>query len=234
MQPRLFLSREQIPGSLVTALFALFVVMLPRYNDTAKTWFALLILGATVYLALNWRQLRQTSKLERVFFIEGYFLSDNYNDDVRRGTFGTRVELWKTGWKIFLENPVTGVGVGGFQVTARANSERYQVSKAVGLYKYAHNQYIAALATRGIPGLILFLLLLTLPLYIAMSHHAFDRASEVARLSLMFISLTYLIGCLGEDHFEGKSATMFVAVFVALLLARLSAGDPGQPRESLT
>ncbi len=68
MQPRLFLSREQIPGTLVTALFALFVVMLPRYTDTAKTWFVLLILGATIYLACNWRQLRQTSRLERVFF----------------------------------------------------------------------------------------------------------------------------------------------------------------------
>ena len=26
--------------------------MLPRYTDTAKIWFALLILGATAYLAL--------------------------------------------------------------------------------------------------------------------------------------------------------------------------------------
>ena len=52
MQARLFLSREQIPGILITALFALFVVMLPRYTDTAKIWFALLILGATAYLAL--------------------------------------------------------------------------------------------------------------------------------------------------------------------------------------
>ena len=52
MQPRLFFSREQILVTLVTALFALFVIMLPRYTDTAKTWFALLILGATAYLAL--------------------------------------------------------------------------------------------------------------------------------------------------------------------------------------
>ena len=160
--------------------------------------------------------------------IARYYANDDYRDNSRLGTFGTRMELWKTGWKIFLENPVTGVGVGGFKVMARENSERYQVNEIVHHFKYVHNQYIAALATRGIPGLILFLLFLTLPLYIAMSHRAFDRESEVARLSLMFISLTYLIGCLGEDHFEGKSATMFVAVFAALLLARLSTGKPQQ------
>ncbi len=79
MQPRLYLSREQIPGALVTILLALFVVMLPRYSDTAKIWFVLLILGATIYLARNWRQLRHTSRLERVFFavLIGNFTESN-------------------------------------------------------------------------------------------------------------------------------------------------------------
>jgi len=421
MQAGFALSKQQIPGIVVTALFALFVVMLPRYTDTAKTWFALLILGAAIYLVCNWRQLRQTSQLERVFFavlfinftwiafcyyangepgrgssflwgrhfymlflmplffmfrsisisdrtivlvifcsvlvsfadigldlwqgvdhreqgmnpnkfgpvqlclsgmlffyflkmrsgplrllafagfllglstvilslskltlltlalltvffvfylagkvptwkklavasiilamisasyavpkiqkridrtannISEYFASEDYRDEVRIGSFGTRMELWITGWKIFLENPVTGVGVGGFKVMAKANSERYQVNDIVNKHSYAHNQYIAALATRGMPGLILFLLLMALPLYIAMTQRAFDRESEIARLSLILISLTFLIGCLGEDHFEGKSATMMVAVFVALWLARLSSGKSGQSQAS--
>ncbi|MCP4469932.1 MAG: O-antigen ligase family protein [Gammaproteobacteria bacterium] len=421
MQPRLYLSREQIPGALVTTLFALFVVMLPRYTDTAKTWFVLLILGVAIYLARNWRQLRQTSRLERVFFavlvgnfawiafcyyangepgrgssflwgrhfyllfliplfylfmrfeisdrtvvlilfcsaavsltdisvdllrgidhrlqgmnpnafrpiqlclsgipffyflklprsalrwialggaaigvstvflslsrttlitamvlsvfigfylsrslpawkrgaivagilvlfvssysipvinkriddvtanVSTYFASDDHRGRSRLGSFGKRMELWKTGWKIFLENPVTWVGVGGFKVMAKANFRRYEVNRYVQRKKYAHNQYIAALATRGIPGLVLFLLVLSLPLYIALSHRAADWQAETARLALMFICLVYLIGCLGEDHFEGKSATMFVAVFVALLLARLGPGESGQARAS--
>jgi len=117
---------------------------------------------------------------------------------------------------------------------AEANSERYQVNKIVHKYKYVHNQYIAALATRGIPGLILFLLFLSLPLYIAMSKRATDDETEAARLSLMLICMTYLIGCLGEDHFEGKSATMMVTVFIALLLARLSSahGIPAPTRDA--
>ena len=416
MQPRLFFSREQIPAILVTTLFALFVIMLPRYTNTAKIWFVLLILGATIFLAFNWRQLRQTSKLERVFFavlignfiwiafcyyvsgepgrgnsflwgrhffmlfliplffmfrhleisdrtlvlvifssilvsfvhigldlLQGadhrakgmnpnafgpiqlcltgilafYFLklphsalrwialggaiigvvtfvlslsratwitfiflglfftfyllraqppwkksviavllmalfsasyliplvkqrvdgistsvvsyltsSDRRNDSsTTLGTFGVRAELWKTGWKVFLENPLTGIGVGTFNEMAKANSERYQVNEIVNRFKYVHNQYIAALATRGIPGLILFLLFLSIPIYIAMSRTTFEYESEIAKLSLLFICLVYMIGCLGEDHFESKPAIMFVSVFVALMLARISNGQ---------
>ena len=407
---------------LTTVLFALFVVMLPRYTDTAKTWFALLILAATIFLAFNWRQLRETSRLERLFFavlianfawiaftfyyngepgrgasfvwgrhfymlfmlplfflmrsvsisdktlvivvfssillsfsdvvidliqgidhreqgmnpnafgpiqvclsgimffyflklprgtlkwlalagviiglptvllslsratwvslvvvsvffvfylarsapawkkatiaglilallassyalpmikarvdramqdIAGYYASEDYRDTVRRSSVGVRVELWKAGWKMFLENPLTGVGVGGFKVAAEENWERYQVNEVVGHFKYVHNQYIAALATRGVPGLILFLLLLTLPLYIAMSQRSADRGLEIARLSLMLICMVYLVGCLVEDHFEGKSAPMFVTVFFALLLARLSPVDTSRPKDRL-
>jgi O-antigen ligase len=95
-----------------------------------------------------------------------------------------------------------------------------------------HNQYLAALATRGVPGLILFLLVIGLPVYIAMSQKAFDRESEVPHPAIVFVCMTYIIGCFAEDHFEGKSATMFVAVLLALLLARISADKPKQDSDS--
>ena len=54
------LTRKALTGT-VTSLFALFVVMLPRYTDTAKTWYFFLILVALVYLALNIKQVINTS-----------------------------------------------------------------------------------------------------------------------------------------------------------------------------
>jgi O-antigen ligase len=165
--------------------------------------------------------------------IDNYLATDDYRDASRLSSIGIRLELWKTGWKIFQENPVLGVGVGGFQVMARANSERYQVNDVVHHYKYVHNQYLAALATRGLPGLILFLLVMLIPVYIAMSQKAQERDSAVARLSIIFICLTYLIGSLAEDHFEIKSATMFTGVMLPLLLARISNDRLQQNRKSL-
>ena len=150
------------------------------------------------------------------------YISNDGSDDTGLGSASMRIELWKTGWYIFLEHPVTGVGVGGFQLMAMENWERYQVHNTVVQFKYVHNQYLAALATRGVPGLILFLLFMTIPIYIAMQHKSEDASAEVARLSVIFISLVYLVGCLGEDHFETQPGIMFMSVFLALLLARIS------------
>ena len=53
------------------------------------------------------------------------------------------------------EIPVTGVGAGGFNIMAREHSERYRINPVVQQYKYVHNPYLAALATRGLPDLSL-------------------------------------------------------------------------------
>jgi hypothetical protein len=50
------------------------------------------------------------------------------------------------------------------------------------------------------------------------------------RYQAVRIFVNYLVGCPGEDHFEGKSATMMVSVFVAVLLARLSSAHDGPAR----
>jgi len=154
--------------------------------------------------------------------ISAYFATDDYRDKSRLGTFGARMELWKTGWKIFLEHPLVGIGAGNFQKMAQQNSERYQVNKKVHTKKYVHNQYIVTLATRGVPGLILLLIILFMPIYISMSQKSFDRESGIADLAVILICLTYVAGSIWEDHFEGKSATMFVGVMLPLFLAKIS------------
>lgn len=165
--------------------------------------------------------------------IIAYYSTDDPSDRARFSPSGVRFELWKTGWQMFLDNPLLGVGVGGFKVNAKLNWERYEVSEFVKNYKYVHNQYIAALATRGVPGLLLFLLIMLIPLYIALSSRHGTPGKRVARLSLMFVITTYLIGCLAEDHFEGKSAIMFVSVIASLLLAKISVRELPPGRDSL-
>lgn len=225
------------------------------FSKSRSTWMTLAVLGIlfTIYLARSQAVWKKTtlvvvilslisgsyllpivkSRIDQgIESINNYFATDDYRDPSRTSSLGLRFELWKTGWHMFLENPLLGVGVGAFKPLAQVNSERYQVNEAVHRYKYVHNQYLAALATRGVPGLILFLLVIGLPVYIAMSQKAFDRESEVPHLAIILVCMTYIIGCFAEDHFEGKSATMFVAVILALLLAWISTGKPKQASDS--
>ena len=63
------ISRNQLAGAIVTSMFALYVILLPRFTYSAKVMYVLLILTAFGYLAFNIRQIRQTSRLERAFFV---------------------------------------------------------------------------------------------------------------------------------------------------------------------
>ncbi|MFT5741123.1 MAG: O-antigen ligase [Gammaproteobacteria bacterium] len=161
-------------------------------------------------------------KIDKSFTnITGYLASDDYRDEIRGESSGTRLELWRAAWQMFLDKPVTGIGIGGIQKMNRDNWKEYEVHQSVQNYIYVHNQYIATMATRGIPGLILFLLLLALPIYIAVSQQSSDNQSKQARLSIIFITITFAIGNLVEDHYETKPAIMFITVFIPVLLAKL-------------
>ena len=224
------------------ALLALTNVVL---SQSRGTWMTLLVLcfGLCIYLIhrLSWRQglamsaglglllvgsytlpMVETRIDQGLENISAYFASENYRDSSRSSSFGIRMELWRTGWRIFLENPVTGVGVGGFKLMAREHAERYRVNPVVQRYRYVHNQYLAALATRGLPGLLLLLAVLLAPPWLAWRSLAESGVVEVAPLAVILVSGIYIVGNLVEDHFEAKSATMFFSVMLSLFLARCS------------
>ena len=67
MQLELAMMREKLPHITMTVLFALFIVLLPRYTDTAKLWYLILMLAGFFYLLLNLQEIRHTSTVERVF-----------------------------------------------------------------------------------------------------------------------------------------------------------------------
>lgn len=244
-----WLERPQMPQRWIAAAAAVVGVATVVFSKSKNTWLTAIVLGIlfAFYLAKplgSRRRLGLVALLVALFCssyllpivkdridqglsnVEAYFASDDYLDDSRLGSFGTRMELWKTGWNIFRENPLIGVGVGGFKPAAKANSERYRVNPFVHRFKYVHNQYLAALATRGLPGLLLFLAVMLLPVYIALRSSNSAPECRLARMSLVFVCAVYLFGSLAEDHFEGKSAIMFCGIMLPLLLARISPGRP--------
>ncbi|QEE49459.1 O-antigen ligase family protein [Flavobacterium alkalisoli] len=77
------------------------------------------------------------------------FLADpeEYSEGVGKGSVGTRQEYIATSWKLFLENPIFGVGFGGWQSNFTD-------------HKYPHNVSMEMLAETGFVGFVFFLYLL--------------------------------------------------------------------------
>lgn len=85
--------------------------------------------------------------------IQMYMAETDVNNWKMRTSIGTRFQMWKAGWQIFLENPLTGVGLGGYDMAAREGKEEYGVGPSAFWFYHPHNQYISALSTRGLPAL---------------------------------------------------------------------------------
>jgi O-antigen ligase len=78
------------------------------------------------------------------------------------GAPGGRMEVWKRGLGYMLDNPVFGVGLGAFPV-AEGTISPLAARQAYGLtmkWSAAHSSYIQVAGELGIPGIIVFLLLL--------------------------------------------------------------------------
>jgi len=72
------------------------------------------------------------------------------SEDVRSYTSG-RTELWKNGWKLFIDSPLIGHGRNSFIILSRLRGYRYCGAP--------HNEYLRYLAEHGLIGFIAFFLI---------------------------------------------------------------------------
>lgn len=158
-----------------------------------------------------------------------YMAETDVNNWKMRTSIGTRFQMWKAGWQIFLENPLTGVGLGGYDIAAREGSRRYGVSSSAFRFYHPHNQYISALSTRGGGGFILLMAMLVLPFWYAVRRSSKDKDRKSAVVVIYLVCLAYVIFGMSDVPLEGKATIIFFVVFVAWLLSELDR-DNGKAR----
>ena len=118
-----------------------------------------------------------------------------------------RLELWKAGWKVFLEHPLFGVGTGDVYDVHQKMLREMQ-SPLEGKNLHIHNQYITWLASFGIFGLVLLVLLFLRPLRM-----------EVLRNNLLLFAygVIILVSFVGEDTLDTLAGRMFVVFIVCFI-----------------
>jgi O-antigen ligase len=129
---------------LVTFIVVFLVFRMPRAGKLFKIAMLAAILAG---VALNYTKIN----IDRYLTLTS--LEDDYNFEE-----GGRVDIWKRGWRMFLDRPVTGVGVGGF---AKAiGDQRAEDHLRSAKWQTAHSTYVLALTETGLIGCIPFVLLL--------------------------------------------------------------------------
>ncbi len=88
-------------------------------------------------------------------FIQGIFPSISQGTD----TVGVRYALWEAGFQMWLDHPITGVGIGMFAPTLHLYpNPAYPLFFSQGTV--AHNMYVSMLAETGLVGALLFVVLI--------------------------------------------------------------------------
>jgi hypothetical protein len=88
---------------------------------------------------------------------DAYWSRISTTTDVDEGTAKQRIEVWKSGWAMFLDNPL-GVGGNNFPIKFPDYQTGYFKKNMWGLW--AHSLWITLISELGIPGILLYSLLL--------------------------------------------------------------------------
>lgn len=130
--------------------------------------------------------------------------------DGRRGV--RRIEIWRATWQLIKENPILGVGFGGYWVAIT----RHHNSSGDRRLQQAHNEYLELLASSGVVGTAFVLWLI-----IAFASHARARlrSSDPFRRAACFGAVIAILTIAVHSFFDfGLHTTVNALMLVCLVV----------------
>lgn len=163
---------------LVIVLFTYFMII--KFNKDFFSSLKILLFFSIIYFGTLW-VINHTSMGER---ITSTYIKTFETDEAEK-MFDGRASFYIYGWKLFLDNPITGVGLGNY---------RYVLKKEA----VAHSEYIVQLAECGILGSLLFLLFFVYILKklfrIRLLYRNIQKITELYILGIVIMFIIFLGG----------------------------------------
>lgn len=192
----------------LVALPILLLLLLPLIDRRARVPAIIAIVAAVALLALASDRVQDT--------LAG-LIAGNPDASIQ-----LRWVVWQFAWELFTANPLTGVGLDGYEVALRAAAVDGVSSGVLECCTgHAHNDILHLLATRGLPGLLGWLFLIGLPLwlfgrYLSSSH----RETRHLAVAGTMVPTAYLLFGLTEATFN---RSLFITVYLVLIAGLASA-----------
>jgi O-antigen ligase len=193
-----------LAGFVVLVIAMLFY--LDRYSLFKRILFTLALIGgiAIVSSSLPIVQKRIGNMIEMVTpYVEGeeqtHFTSLSY-----------RVEVWKLGWHVGLENKIFGFGPGNTKRVIKAYAQQNPHLKKLEIINHFHNQFIQTFAMTGLIGLFSFLALVICHFWLFIKYLGKGYSMEVRCLALagLLLLVSYLLKSIPGVPFYGKQYLM--------------------------
>jgi len=159
--------------------------------------------------------------------LDGYF--GEYSLSIANTSLGGRFELWRSAWRLFREHPWFGVGTGAFQAKTRQMISAGVIAPFVDIYDHPHNDYLDALASRGIIGLVVLLAVFMLPAWFFIrATRKPERENHAVGLAGLLSVAGFAIFAMTDTIFLHSMMITWYVIYVALFYALLDAQADSQ------
>ncbi len=135
-----------------------------------------------------------------------------------------RINRWNSALKMFKERPILGWGPGAYMfqyAPFQMARDKTIISTDFGEAGNAHSEYISPLVEQGVPGLLIFLIVIITTFATALKVYYKSKNTKIKLLSLISIlSLsTYLIHGLLNNYLDSDKASVPFWGLIALICA---------------
>ena len=128
---------------------------------------------------------------------------DSIIPSITRGenTIGLRYSLWRAGWRMWLDNPVVGVGIGKFTENLPIYAQDLPPFRWTLI---AHNTYVSVLAETGFIGILLLFVMIIFSLQnFLVQNKALSVDITALRKTWIIVFISILIGSTTKnDHYD--------------------------------
>ena len=175
----------------MVALLAVFVYHMPDFQS--RTVSAIYVAENMLFDSDFFAQ--EEEEENDLGMIEDVEEEERERDEMSERAMVSRTTLWRTGWVMFADNPVLGVGAGNYLERYSDYVEMYP-ELYLGHDRYSvHNSYLKVMAESGIIGLIAFMAVYVLYYaYLIMFYFKqSDRTGRLISVALFIGSITFML-----------------------------------------
>jgi hypothetical protein len=129
----------------------------------------------------------------------------------------SRLEMWSAAWKLFVQSPIVGAGLGNIAEASVPLANHEVISPIPTYYDHSHSIYFTAVAQQGLLGVLSLASLIGVPLwyFVRQFMQAGDESSKAASLGGIFLIFAFSIFGLTEAVFNHSSVIAFYMFSVA-------------------
>jgi Lipid A core - O-antigen ligase and related enzymes len=206
----------------------LWFAMRSRHWRRMLALFAVTVLGMLTVTATLHREM-----VERLTDVPAEIASYNTGSSSdAAGAVGERLEMWRTAWQAFREQPLAGIGLDQFGVYVREQAAAGNASPLIAKYVHPHSEYLESLVAGGLPALLVLLLFFAVPLAFFARHlnHAQEPVATAAAAGLMVIGIYGLCAFSDNVFYRAmpQSLYLFLVSGLAFNIGRLLHNAPSR------